>query len=271
MAISSISESKTAATTRPTAGSSDLGRDAFLKIFLTQLQQQDPLSPQDATEMSSQLAQFSQLEQSLKMTEQLAAIREAIAALADQGSGGASRSAEALALLGRSVEIEGDGLEVAEGGATRGLRVDVPGAAQQIVLTLEDSSGNPLAAGELRAGRNGAPPALAAGEWELVGDAQGTRLVAPGGAEYGIGFFALARDADGRVVPALDGAGQARPFALGRGSYRVRAGALSTAGEELATTTTTSGVVRAVRALGSDPLLSIGQQEISLSSVIRVH
>lgn len=42
---------------------SDLDKDAFLKLLLTQLQYQDPLSPMDNTEFVAQMAQFSALEQ----------------------------------------------------------------------------------------------------------------------------------------------------------------------------------------------------------------
>jgi len=40
----------------------DLGRDAFLKLFTTQLQNQNPLDPMDNEAFVSQLAQFSSLE-----------------------------------------------------------------------------------------------------------------------------------------------------------------------------------------------------------------
>ncbi|MEE3392242.1 MAG: flagellar hook capping FlgD N-terminal domain-containing protein [Lachnospiraceae bacterium] len=43
--------------------SSKLGKDDFLKLLVTQMQYQDPLSPQDNTEYVAQLAQFSELEQ----------------------------------------------------------------------------------------------------------------------------------------------------------------------------------------------------------------
>ena len=41
----------------------DMDKDAFLKLLVTQMQNQDPLSPTDDKEYMSQLAQFSSLEQ----------------------------------------------------------------------------------------------------------------------------------------------------------------------------------------------------------------
>lgn len=46
-----------------TSGTQTLDRDAFLRLLVTQMQNQDPMSPMDNTEMIAQLAQFSSLEQ----------------------------------------------------------------------------------------------------------------------------------------------------------------------------------------------------------------
>lgn len=50
---------------------SALGKDAFLQILITQLQNQDPTSPMDDKEFISQMAQFSSLEQMQNMTKSI--------------------------------------------------------------------------------------------------------------------------------------------------------------------------------------------------------
>lgn len=52
-------------------GSSELGKDAFLKLLVTQLSNQDPLNPQSDQEFIAQLAQFSALEQMTNMSTTL--------------------------------------------------------------------------------------------------------------------------------------------------------------------------------------------------------
>ena len=55
--------------------SDSLGSNAFLKLLVTQLQNQDPTSPQSNTEFIAQLATFSSL-------EQLTAINKAVSSMA---------------------------------------------------------------------------------------------------------------------------------------------------------------------------------------------
>ncbi|MEP7352996.1 MAG: flagellar hook capping FlgD N-terminal domain-containing protein [Acidobacteriota bacterium] len=55
-------------------------KDMFLKLLVAQLSHQDPLTPSDGTQFVTQLAQFTTLEQSTQMGQDLAAIRAALTA-----------------------------------------------------------------------------------------------------------------------------------------------------------------------------------------------
>lgn len=52
---------------QPKTGNSSLGKDEFLKILMTQLQNQDPLSPMEDKDFIAQMASFSTLEQMTNM------------------------------------------------------------------------------------------------------------------------------------------------------------------------------------------------------------
>lgn len=52
-----------------TTGNNSLGKDEFMKILITQLQNQDPLNPMEDREFIAQMASFSSLEQMMNMTK----------------------------------------------------------------------------------------------------------------------------------------------------------------------------------------------------------
>ena len=54
-----------------TKGKTELGKNDFLSLMLTQLKYQDPLEPVEGSEFTAQLAQFSSLEQLTNMSEAL--------------------------------------------------------------------------------------------------------------------------------------------------------------------------------------------------------
>ena len=51
--------------------SPDLGKDEFIKILMTQLQNQDPLNPMEDKDFIAQMATFSQLEQMMNMASSI--------------------------------------------------------------------------------------------------------------------------------------------------------------------------------------------------------
>jgi len=72
----STANSSMAAATAALTGNNNLANEGtFLKLLVAQLQNQDPLQPQDGTQFVTQLAQFSGLEQNLAMRSDLDAIR----------------------------------------------------------------------------------------------------------------------------------------------------------------------------------------------------
>ena len=74
-----------------------LGFEDLLKIVLTQLTYQDPLKPMENFEFVSQLAQFSQIQQ----TQEMAASLQTLVS--------AQSTAQAASLLGRAVDIPAEG------------------------------------------------------------------------------------------------------------------------------------------------------------------
>ncbi|MDT0574705.1 flagellar hook capping FlgD N-terminal domain-containing protein [Croceicoccus sp. F390] len=75
------------AQTASNAASSTLGQKDFLRLMMTQLQQQDPLEPMDNKDMLAQMAQFSSLAGVAETNDRLADITARLDALAASQAG----------------------------------------------------------------------------------------------------------------------------------------------------------------------------------------
>jgi len=91
----------------------ELDKDDFLKILVTQLQHQDPTAPMEDREFIAQMAQFSSLEQMTNMSANF------------QKIAGMLGSSEAMTLLGKNVEVS-DGARSVTGAVTQVLRGEFP-------------------------------------------------------------------------------------------------------------------------------------------------
>ena len=83
VAASSTTESEEVVTATPeemglTTGSAggELGKDEFLTLLVSQMQNQDPMNPMDNTDMIAQLAQFSSLEQMQNLNQSFTNYRQ---------------------------------------------------------------------------------------------------------------------------------------------------------------------------------------------------
>ena len=61
-------------------------KQTFLQLLVAQLKHQDPSQPQDGMQFVTQLAQFSQLEQSVQQTQDLSGIQQTLTQIAGTGS-----------------------------------------------------------------------------------------------------------------------------------------------------------------------------------------
>ncbi len=113
----------------------DLGKEEFLTLLVAQLQNQDPLNPADATEFTSQLAQFSELEQLINLNESMTAMAEA------QNN---SERISALSMIGKEIQVEGSSFMLGEeGSAEIGYKLD--GDASEVSLSVQNSAGQTVA------------------------------------------------------------------------------------------------------------------------------
>lgn len=82
-----------------TASRSNINQDEFIRLFLTQLQFQDPLEPVDNREFLSQLAQFTALEQSRQTSQNTTDLLSMNA------------TSQAVTLLNRRVDVNVNGVQ----------------------------------------------------------------------------------------------------------------------------------------------------------------
>ncbi|HEY9274333.1 MULTISPECIES: flagellar hook capping FlgD N-terminal domain-containing protein [Achromobacter] len=113
-------------------------QDQFLKLLVTQLQNQDPLNPMQNAELTSQLAQISTVEGITNLKNTMLAI---------SGQIDVSQSMNAVAMIGKGVLIPGSKIKSGVDAANPEARVvtpyglDLQGDAQKVQIRISDANG----------------------------------------------------------------------------------------------------------------------------------
>lgn len=108
-----------------------LGQNAFLELMITQLNNQNPLDPQDNSEFVAQLAQFS----SVQSLEELNQSMQTMA-----NSYQSSQALQASAMVGRSVMVPTDTALLTDGGVVRGS-VSLDSSTSNLTIDVYDDVG----------------------------------------------------------------------------------------------------------------------------------
>lgn len=160
MAVNSISSSTGVSTppslSTPATGSVDDAQSNFMKLLVAQMQNQDPLSPMDNSQMTSQLAQLNMVSGIDQLNSTLASALSNLQA---------NQTMQASSLIGREVLVPGTTLQLAQGQAAMG--VDLAQSVDSLKLTVLNGAGQALRMLDLGA-RNAGIQQLS---WDGVTDA----------------------------------------------------------------------------------------------------
>jgi flagellar basal-body rod modification protein FlgD len=132
----STTGASTKATTQDAAPGGIMGKDAFLKMLIAQLKNQDPMNPMQGDQMASQLAQFSSLEQLQQINANLTAQQAASGTLL-----GAVQSTSAIGAIGHVVTSIGNQISVGGTDAAKTVEATLSRNAAKTTLHIYDSAG----------------------------------------------------------------------------------------------------------------------------------
>lgn len=133
----------------------------FLKLLVTQMQNQDPTNPMDSSTMTSQLAQ-------INTVTGISQLNTTLSSLSSQLSAG--QSAQASLLIGQSVLVPGSTTTVASGAST-GFGVSLGSSVSDLSVTVKNASGQVVSTLDLGAQQAGTVPIA----WKPV-DSSGNAL-----------------------------------------------------------------------------------------------
>lgn len=108
-------------------------QDRFLKLLVAQLNNQDPMSPMDNAQMTSQIAQ-------INTVSGIEALNETVKNLASQFS--SMQILQGASMVGRGILVAGNTLSI-ENGVAKGA-IDLSGNADKVMLEVQSPGGETL-------------------------------------------------------------------------------------------------------------------------------
>ncbi|HKK19947.1 MAG TPA: flagellar hook capping FlgD N-terminal domain-containing protein, partial [candidate division Zixibacteria bacterium] len=124
---------------KQTGSLQSLGKDDFLQLLVTKLENQDPLNPASDEQFISDLAQFSSLEQMNNIAGGIDKSNQL-----DYLSSQSLNNVMASGLIGKEVTSEYKGIYVG-GSDSAAINFTLDSPAQQVDFTISDSDGNVVA------------------------------------------------------------------------------------------------------------------------------
>jgi flagellar basal-body rod modification protein FlgD len=120
--------------TTPDTKPASLGQEDFLRLMVAQLENQDPNKPMENGQFLGQMAQFGTVS---GITDLQKSFTDLAAALSS------NQALQASALVGRSVLVNSTTADLGDNGEIKGA-IDVPSTTPDVVVTIQDSSGQPV-------------------------------------------------------------------------------------------------------------------------------
>jgi flagellar basal-body rod modification protein FlgD len=120
---------------KATGGNKEMGQEAFLKLLVAQLKNQDPLKPQDNYEFVAQLAQFSSLEQTIGINDRLDQL-----SLQNQGL----QNSQVVSLVGKQATVKGNIVTLNGQGSIVPVNYTLDAAASQSTVIIRDAGGRSI-------------------------------------------------------------------------------------------------------------------------------
>jgi flagellar basal-body rod modification protein FlgD len=133
MAIDATQATSSQTTTTPLSSKNrEVTKEDFLKLLISQMQNQDPLKPLDNQEFAQQLATFNSLEQLIGVNEKLGSLSDKLLQ---------ANQFNATSLLGKQVVADGNQISLTEAGQKTKIHYQLSSSAAQVFVEISNSQG----------------------------------------------------------------------------------------------------------------------------------